>query len=47
MYVGQKLFHEMVHKIENFGLEICSIEPAFVNKSTGRVLQVDVIFVKG
>lgn len=46
LYAGQMLIWEMLDKIKVLGFELWGLDPAFVDSSTGRMLQVDAIFVK-
>ena len=46
LYDGQVLFRELYDRIINSGFELYGIQPAFVNKETGRVLQVDATFFR-
>lgn len=46
LYEGETLFREMINFIEDKGFTMCALEPGFYNKSTGRLLQTDVIFFR-
>lgn len=46
LYEGQALFREIYDSITARGFDVCGIQPAFVNKETGRVLQVDALFFR-
>lgn len=46
LYDGQVLFKELYERILLNGFELYGIQPAFVNKETGRVLQVDATFFR-
>lgn len=46
LYEGQALFKEILSKVESAGFELTGIQPAFINKETGRTLQVDAIFFR-
>ena len=46
LYEGQVLFRELYDRIISNGFELHGIQPAFVNKETGRVLQVDATFFR-
>ena len=46
MYKKQILFKEMFDIVENLGFELWDIERTFVNKKTGKILQIDCIFFK-
>lgn len=45
LYKDQKLFKEMISKIESFGFTMWSIRSGFTNGDNGRTLQVDAIFI--
>jgi FkbM family methyltransferase len=46
LYEGQILFKELYERIISSGFGMYGIQPAFVNKETGRVLQVDATFFR-
>lgn len=46
LYEGQALFDTLYPRMLKSGFELYGIEPAFVNKETGRMLQVDAVFFK-
>ncbi len=46
LYEGQILYKELYEKIISLGFGMYGIQPAFVNKETGRVLQVDATFFR-
>jgi len=46
LYEGQILYDELYKIILNYGFVMYGIQPAFVNKETGRVLQVDATFFR-
>ena len=46
LYNGEKLFDEMKQFVEAKGFYLSSIESGFVDPKSGRLLQVDAIFVK-
>ncbi len=46
LYEGQILFKDIYGRITNMGFEMHGIEPAFVDKQSGRILQVDAIFFR-
>ena len=46
LYEGQALFLQIYSMITSKGFELWGMEPAFVNKETGRMLQVDTIFFR-
>jgi len=46
LYQDQKLFLEMINKVNSLGFDLWGIEPAFIDSNTGRMLQVDAIFLR-
>jgi len=46
LYEGQVLFKDLYERIVANGFGMFGIQPAFVNKETGRVLQVDATFFR-
>lgn len=46
LYKGELLFLDMMHYIKNLGFELQSLEPGFWDHNTGKLLQVDGVFVK-
>mgnify|MGYP001366495280 CR=1 FL=1 len=46
LYDGQVLFKDLYDRVISYGFELHGIQPAFVNKETGRVLQVDAAFFR-
>src|ERR1700690_934884 len=46
LYDGEHLFHPMLHELEERGFELWSLVPGFVDRSTGRLLQVDGVFFR-
>ena len=46
LYKGEPLYREMIDLLESFGYELYDLSPTFANKLTGRVYQVDGIFVQ-
>jgi FkbM family methyltransferase len=46
LYAGQALFPDIYARIIKEGFELTGIQPAFINKETGRVLQTDLIFFR-
>lgn len=46
LYEGQILFKELYERIISHGFGMYGIQPAFVNKVSGRVLQVDATFFR-
>jgi FkbM family methyltransferase len=46
LYEGQALFPQIYDRIIKQGFELTGVQPAFINKETGRVLQIDAIFFR-
>lgn len=46
LYDGQRLWREMVDRLEEEGFALWSLRPAFTDPATGRTLQVDGIFFR-
>jgi hypothetical protein len=46
LYEGQALFPKILEMITKKGFELWGMEPAFVNKQSGRILQIDAVFFK-
>jgi FkbM family methyltransferase len=46
LYEGQALFPKIYSMIIEKGFELWGMEPAFINKETGRMLQADAIFFR-
>jgi FkbM family methyltransferase len=46
LYEGSKLWVDIIEKISEYGFTLWSLEPVFVEKETGRVLQYDGLFVR-
>jgi len=46
LYEGQELFQELQTWLDGVGFEMWGIDPGFVNKATGRMLQFDGIFYR-
>lgn len=46
LYEGQALFPIIYERITKQGFELTGVQPAFINKETGRVLQIDAIFFR-
>jgi FkbM family methyltransferase len=46
LYEGQRLYDEMIAQLKNLGFDLWAISPAFIEASSGRVLQVDATFFK-
>ena len=44
LYAGEPTFHALHNLIESNGFRLFSMEPAFANKETGQLLQVDGIY---
>ena len=47
LYEGQALFPQIFDRITKQGFELYGVQPAFINKDTGRMLQIDAIFFRG
>jgi len=47
LYSGETLFRDHWARMETLGYELVSVEPAFNDPRTGRLLQVDGIFCRG
>jgi hypothetical protein len=47
LYEGQALFPQIFDKITKQGFELYGVQPAFINKETGRMLQIDAVFFRG
>jgi FkbM family methyltransferase len=45
LYDGQELWRYFVDRLENRGFSIWSIQPGFSDRHSGRILQVDAVFV--
>jgi FkbM family methyltransferase len=46
LYEGQALFADLVAELEGQGFVMTDVEPAFNDKQTGRLLQVDALFAR-
>jgi FkbM family methyltransferase len=46
LYAGQKLFDDLVQRLQNLGFSIWSISPGFCDPRSGRMLQVDATFFR-
>lgn len=46
LYEGQRLWMEMIRRLENDGFTLWSIRNCFINPCDGQTLQVDAIFVR-
>lgn len=46
LYDGERLFHPMLHDLEERGYELWSVVPGFFDPETSRLLQVDAIFFR-
>ncbi|MFA5403435.1 MAG: FkbM family methyltransferase [Ignavibacteria bacterium] len=46
LYEEQALFPQIYDRVTKQGFELYGIQPAFINKETGRVLQIDAIFFR-
>lgn len=46
LYENQVLFRDIYDRVVSKGFELYGIQPAFVNKETGRVLQADAVFFR-
>jgi FkbM family methyltransferase len=46
LYDGQRLWFELIERMENEGFTLWAIQKGFIDPLTGRSLQVDVIFLK-
>jgi FkbM family methyltransferase len=46
LYEGQALYPKIYDRITKQSFELTGIQPAFINKETGRVLQIDAIFFR-
>jgi FkbM family methyltransferase len=46
LYDGERLFHSMLHDLEECGYEMWSLIPGLVDLDTGRLLQLDAIFFR-
>lgn len=46
LYAGQALFPQIFDRITKKGFELYGVQPAFINKETGRMLQIDAVFFR-
>lgn len=46
LYEGQRLWREMIHRIEDLGFTLWAIQPGFVDSRDGRTLQFDAVFFR-
>lgn len=46
LYAGQALFPQIFERVTKSGFSLFGVQPAFINKETGRMLQVDAIFFR-
>jgi FkbM family methyltransferase len=46
LYEGQALFPQIFERITKQGFELYGVQPAFINKETGRMLQIDAVFFR-
>jgi len=46
LFEGQKLYLELIEMMKSFGFDLYSVEPAFTDKRTGRLLQVNGLFFR-
>ena len=46
LYQGETLFQPMLERLDKLGFELWSLIPGFVDKGTGRLLQVDGVFFR-
>jgi FkbM family methyltransferase len=46
LYEGQALFADLVGELKQHGLVMADVEPAFNDRTTGQLLQVDALFVR-
>jgi FkbM family methyltransferase len=46
LYEGQRLWRDLIHRMETEGFTLWAIHNGFVDHCTGRSLQVDVIFIR-
>jgi hypothetical protein len=46
LYDGERLFHPMLHHLEEQGYELWSVVPGFIDRDTARLLQLDAIFFR-
>jgi FkbM family methyltransferase len=46
LFEGQKLYMELIEQLKSWGFFLNSVEPAFTNKQTGRLLQINGLFFR-
>ena len=46
LYEGQKLWHEIMERLEANGFTLWSLQPAFIDSDNGRTLQLDGLFFR-
>lgn len=46
LYAGQALFPQIFERVTKSGFSLFGVQPAFINKETGRMLQVDAVFFR-
>lgn len=46
LYEGQALFPQIFEMVTKSGFSLYGVQPAFINKETGRMLQIDAIFFR-
>ena len=46
LYEGEVLFDELKKKIEGFGFSLSAVESGLADETTGKLLQMDAVFVK-
>ena len=46
LYEGQALFPQIYDRVTKRGFELYGVQPAFINKETGRMLQIDAVFFR-
>jgi len=46
LYAGQALFPQIFERVTKSGFSLYGVQPAFINKDTGRMLQIDAIFFR-
>jgi FkbM family methyltransferase len=47
LYVGAPTYHDLIHFMEELDFILAGLEPGFTDRSNGRLLQVDALFVAG
>jgi hypothetical protein len=46
LYDGQRLWQELMHRIESLGFTLWAIQPGFIDSRDGRTLQFDAVFFR-